>query len=150
MKTGKKYGVQVRVQRRIDNTRLADDSFDADRDCDVQIEIGSVDSGRRLGSLLIPAGSLMSAIMGSGDVRGTFEFDKGMLYFGKLRETKEVLLRQTVENRKTPNIPKALRDDGWMYSSGYGSTHRFERRDGKPYYRCLLVRYVDKEETVDE
>lgn len=141
--TDKKVHVgRFSVTRRSLDFDLKQHEANPNADYNMIITLEDDSTGRNFLEITISGAEFLNAVTSMHGRPCEFAFnEKNLALVGKVRETVQCLIR---ERKGGAVIPKQYADEGWELWNGYGNHHNSRHENGKIFYNCMLVRYVDK------
>lgn len=151
MKLETAHPVTVSIDRRNLDFSQQPENYDMYSDFNMELTIKCERSHRNILRLTMKGGAFVAAMTNLGGVPATVELTDSFPLFGKVKESCEIPIReQKKAGISVPPIPKKYQETGWKYQSGYNNSNRRVMREGVPYYKCTLVRFVDFVEDEEE
>lgn len=130
------------VTRREQDFDLRNKDASPNTDYNIIITMEDDSTGRNFLEITLSGAEFLNAITSMHGRPCEFAFnEKNLALVGKVRQTMSCRIR---ERKIGVVVPHKYADEGWTHWSGYGNHHNARNENGKIYYECLLVRYVDK------
>lgn len=135
------YKGYLDISRRQDDTDMRKENYNPEKDFHLLFQLADAGSSRKFLEFKIDPAALVSALAMGHHLPIEFEILDDIKLVGKIREHKTFRIRDRGTGKMV--VPERISKDGWEYSSGYSNHHTSVLDDGKHYFNCTFIRYVE-------